>query len=80
MYGIAQASTAYLVTKITDPPPPPEQSFGFAEKQITWTNKHEFLQLSLDRLDAFNAQHHHHDVKGESSSHDVSPSPEKVFS
>jgi hypothetical protein len=78
MYGIAQASTAYLVTKITDPPPRPEQSLGFAEKQITWTNKHEFLQLSLDGLDSF---HKNPDVdQAKSSSVDVSPTPTKVFS
>lgn len=55
MYGIAEASTAYLVTKITDPPPPPAESAGFAEAQVTWTNKHDFLQLSLDKLDKLNA-------------------------
>lgn len=54
MYGIAQASTAYLITKITDPPPPPEHSEGFAEKEVTWQNKHDFLQLSIDTLDRIN--------------------------
>lgn len=54
MYGIAQASTAYLVTKITDPPPPPEQSEGFAQSQVAWKNKHDFLRLSLDKLDTYN--------------------------
>lgn len=52
MYGIAEASTAYLITKITDPPPPPDQSIGFAESQVHWRNKHEFMNLSLDNLDA----------------------------
>ncbi|EZF36225.1 hypothetical protein TMEN_8240 [Trichophyton mentagrophytes] len=51
LYGIAEASTAYLVTKITDPPPPPAYSEGFAEGQVTWTNKHLFLKLPLDSLD-----------------------------
>jgi hypothetical protein len=51
MYGIAEASTAYLVTKITDPPPLPEQSEGFAASQQEWRNKHEFLDLSLANLD-----------------------------
>ncbi|CDM32077.1 unnamed protein product [Penicillium roqueforti FM164] len=54
MYGVAEASTAYLVTKITDPPPPPAESTGFAESQITWKNKHDFLRLSLDNLDKLN--------------------------
>jgi hypothetical protein len=52
IYGIAEASTAYLITKITDPPPPPMQSEGFAASQQQWTNKHEFLNLKLVQLDA----------------------------
>lgn len=52
IYGIAEASTAYLITKITDPPPPPNESSGFASSQQQWTNKHEFLSLSLTNLDA----------------------------
>lgn len=51
IYGIAEASTAYLITKITDPPPPPAQSEGFAASQQEWTNKHEFLNLKLAALD-----------------------------
>ncbi|KAE8374285.1 hypothetical protein BDV26DRAFT_47014 [Aspergillus bertholletiae] len=54
MYGIAQASTAYLITKITDSPPVPAESEGFAESQVTWKNKHDFLQLSLDNIDNIN--------------------------
>ncbi|KAJ5555237.1 hypothetical protein N7535_007677 [Penicillium sp. DV-2018c] len=54
MYGVAEASTAYLVTKITDPPPAPSESANFAESQVTWKNKHDFLQLSLDNLDKLN--------------------------
>jgi hypothetical protein len=52
VYGIAEASTAYLITKITDPPPPPAQSAGFTASQQEWRNKHEFLKLSLSNLDA----------------------------
>jgi hypothetical protein len=52
IYGIAEASTAYLITKITDPPPPPAHSEGFAASQQQWTNKHEFLNLKLVQLDA----------------------------
>ncbi|KAJ5572598.1 hypothetical protein N7450_009582 [Penicillium hetheringtonii] len=54
MYGVAEASTAYLVTKITDPPPAPAESEGFAESQVTWKNKHDFLRLSLDNIDSLN--------------------------
>ena len=54
MYGVAEASTAYLVTKITDPPPPPTESEGFAESQVVWKNKHGFLRLSLANLDKLN--------------------------
>ncbi|CZR57534.1 probable transmembrane protein UsgS [Phialocephala subalpina] len=56
IYGIAEASTAYLITKITDPPPPPNQSEGFTASQQEWRNKHEFLSLKLLDLDA----HHEH--------------------
>ncbi|KAI1275037.1 formamidase [Xylaria sp. FL0933] len=31
IYGIAEASTAYLITKITDPPPPPNNNMGKSE-------------------------------------------------
>lgn len=55
IYGIAEASTAYLITKITDPPPPPAQAENFAESQVTWKNKQEFLRLPLIDLDANNA-------------------------
>ena len=51
IYGVAEASTAYLITKITDPPPPPEAAAAYAESQQTWRNKHEFLSLSLMNLD-----------------------------
>ncbi|KAI9868406.1 MAG: hypothetical protein M1813_005849 [Trichoglossum hirsutum] len=52
VYGIAEASTAYLITKITDAPPPPSESEGFAETQIQWKNKSQFLKLPLAHLDA----------------------------
>ncbi|CAJ2508814.1 Uu.00g138400.m01.CDS01 [Anthostomella pinea] len=53
IYGIAEASTAYLVTKITDPPPDPKspEREQFAASQQVWRNKHEFLSLSLANLD-----------------------------
>ena len=46
IYGIAEASTAYLITKITDPPPPPAEEKEFVEKQIHWKNKHEFISFA----------------------------------
>ncbi|KAH8653312.1 transmembrane protein UsgS [Xylariales sp. PMI_506] len=58
IYGIAEASTAYLITKVTDPPPPPSQSNNFAESQQVWRNKHEFLSLSLFDLDYLQVGHH----------------------
>ena len=54
IYGIAEASTAYLITKITDPPPPPTYAGGYAETQTQWQNKVEFLTLPLENLDAYN--------------------------
>ncbi|KAI1332234.1 formamidase [Xylariaceae sp. FL0255] len=56
IYGIAEASTAYLITKITDPPPPAvssaEEKEGFVASQQTWKNKHDFLNLPLSSLDS----------------------------
>jgi hypothetical protein len=54
VYGVAEASTAYLITKITDPPPPPAQEEKYAASQVLWRNKHEFLSLPLAALDAVN--------------------------
>ncbi|KAI1454647.1 formamidase [Annulohypoxylon moriforme] len=56
IYGIAEASTAYLITKITDPPPSSKASRSeveqFTESQQVWRNKHGFLNLPLANLDA----------------------------
>jgi hypothetical protein len=54
IYGIAEASTAYLITKITEPPPPPSEAKEYAEREVKWKNKHQFLELPLDKLDKFN--------------------------
>ncbi|KAF3934359.1 hypothetical protein ABW19_dt0203123 [Dactylella cylindrospora] len=51
VYGIAEASTAYLITKITDPPPNPSQGTDFAESQVEWKSKTDFVKLSWDSLD-----------------------------
>ncbi|KAM3548421.1 hypothetical protein ARSEF4850_009422 [Beauveria asiatica] len=52
IYGIAEASTAYLVTKITEPPPPVSEARQYAQSQQIWRNKHEILSLSLANLDS----------------------------
>ncbi|CAK7271699.1 hypothetical protein SEPCBS57363_004755 [Sporothrix epigloea] len=69
IYGIAEASTAYLVTKITDPPPgqsaltsrSPRTAAAivqsFSDSQQTWHNKKAFLDLALDNLDALQQQY-----------------------
>ncbi|TVY34622.1 hypothetical protein LSUB1_G004477 [Lachnellula subtilissima] len=57
IYGIAEASTAYLITKVTDPPPPPASSEGFAHSQQEWKNKHEFLSLKFSDLDTHTTTH-----------------------
>ena len=56
IYGLAEASTAYLITKITEPPPPPGDNREFIESEVRWKNKHLFLNLPMDKLDEFNAR------------------------
>ncbi|KAI4147602.1 MAG: hypothetical protein LQ341_001755 [Variospora aurantia] len=76
IYGIAEASTAYLITKITDPPPPPAYSEKYAESQVRWTNKHEFLQIPLANLDG----HKTHSDKKLQSPFTAGDLPGKKFS
>ncbi|KAI9779008.1 MAG: hypothetical protein M1816_003785 [Peltula sp. TS41687] len=54
IYGVAEASTAYLITKVTDPPPSPEEVDTWTESQARWRNKVEFLRLPLDGIDRIN--------------------------
>lgn len=54
IYGIAEASTAYLITKITEPPPEPQRAEEFKKEDIRWKNKHEFVSLPLEAIDKFN--------------------------
>ncbi|KXJ89461.1 transmembrane protein UsgS [Microdochium bolleyi] len=56
IYGIAEASTAYLITKITDPPPasnaPSAEIARYLDSQQAWRNKHELVNASLGALDS----------------------------
>lgn len=54
IYGIAEASTAYLVTKITEPPPPPPALEEFRQSDVHWKNKKAFLSMPLHKLDRLN--------------------------
>nr|POE93580.1 hypothetical protein CFP56_19592 [Quercus suber] len=59
IYGVAEASTAYLITKITEPPPAPEQARlveEFKERDVRWVNKHAFLSLPLEKMDRFSGK------------------------
>ena len=59
IYGVAEASTAYLITKITDPPPPPGGKADvqkYLDDQVRWQNKHKLVNLPLGRLDELNVK------------------------
>jgi hypothetical protein len=75
IYGLAEASTAYLITKITEPPPPPAEADQFKRDSLRWKNKHEFLSLPWGDLDAYNILMH--DTK---ESSEVRQTPRKQFS
>ncbi|RKF63262.1 putative transmembrane protein [Erysiphe neolycopersici] len=82
IYGIAEASTAYLITKITDPPPPPDQREEFAVTQQHWTNKIDFLKLSLTEIDKkINSKKtiYSSNIDSISSLHDSKPPPYQEF-
>jgi len=75
IYGIAEASTAYLITKITDPPPPPSEAEQFKQESTRWKNKHEFLSLPWGNFDAYNVEMHKPKPQSE-----VRQTPRKQFS
>ena len=75
IYGLAEASTAYLITKITEPPLPPTEAEKFKEDSLRWKNKHEFLNLSLGNMDAYNIAMHKPAFQSE-----VRQTPRKTFS
>ncbi|KAF2722299.1 hypothetical protein K431DRAFT_222263 [Polychaeton citri CBS 116435] len=54
VYGIAEASTAYLITKITEPPPLPADVEHFKQNDVRWHYKQAFLDLPLEGIDHFN--------------------------
>ena len=77
VYGIAEASTAYLLTKITDPPPPPPseaERAAYIETQVPWRNKTKFLSLDMAHWDGLNV------VTGEKEEHPLAQDvPVKKF-
>ena len=75
IYGIAEASTAYLITKVTDPPPPPSEAEEFKQESLRWKNKHEFLSLPWGNFDAYNVEMHKPKPQSE-----VRQTPRKQFS
>lgn len=74
IYGLAEASTAYLITKVTEPPLPPSEAEEFKKESLRWKNKHEFLNLPWQKLDAYNISMH--ELKYQS---DVRQTPRKQF-
>lgn len=47
VYGFAEASAAYLITKVSDPPPPPEQLYNWTAAQTIWTRKDYVLSNNV---------------------------------
>ncbi|KAL5120970.1 hypothetical protein ACEQ8H_001158 [Pleosporales sp. CAS-2024a] len=58
IYGLAEASTAYLITKVTEPPPPPAEGEKFKQDSLRWKNKHDFLAVPWHSMDALNVAMH----------------------
>ncbi|KAE8837694.1 hypothetical protein PTNB73_04297 [Pyrenophora teres f. teres] len=74
IYGLAEASTAYLITKITEPPLPPAEADKFKEESLRWKNKHEFLNLPWQHMDEHNLAMHKPPVQSENRWHPENPS------
>ncbi|ODQ67513.1 hypothetical protein NADFUDRAFT_40667 [Nadsonia fulvescens var. elongata DSM 6958] len=55
IYGLAEASSAYLITKVTDPPPAPALAVHWAETQTVWTRQNEVISGSDLVDDGFGA-------------------------
>jgi len=75
IYGLAEASTAYLITKVTEPPPPPSEAEKFKEESLRWKNKHEFLEMPWHNMDSYNIAMHKPVFRSE-----VRQTPRKTFS
>jgi hypothetical protein len=75
IYGIAEASTAYLITKITEPPPAPTEVEAFKETSIKWKNKQKFLSMPWPMLDTYSGA-----VAAPTHRSDVQQMPRKEFS
>lgn len=75
IYGLAEASTAYLITKVTEPPLPPSEAEKFKQDSLRWKNKHEFLKAPWNNMDAYNVAMHEPAFQSE-----VRQTPRKTFS
>lgn len=54
VYGIAEASSAYLITKVSEPlPTPGPELYQWVENEITWTKKDNFLSGLTLNTDGF---------------------------
>lgn len=53
VYGFAEASSAYLITKVSDPPPPPAKLHTWTEGQTIWTSDKKVLSGSDLQNDGF---------------------------
>ncbi|KAK7207931.1 hypothetical protein BZA70DRAFT_272528 [Myxozyma melibiosi] len=53
MYGIAEASAAYLVTKVTEPPPPPSAVLEWTQTQTKWNKREKMLSNGIVESEGF---------------------------
>ncbi|KAK9429542.1 hypothetical protein V1505DRAFT_330192 [Lipomyces doorenjongii] len=53
LYGIAEASAAYLVTKVTEPPPPPTKVLEWTETQTKWNKRKQILSGEILQSEGF---------------------------
>ncbi|KAK9362116.1 hypothetical protein V1504DRAFT_419563 [Lipomyces starkeyi] len=53
LYGIAEASAAYLVTKVTEPPPPPTKVLEWTETQTKWNQRKQILSGEILQSEGF---------------------------
>lgn len=54
VYGIAEASTAYLITKVSEPlPPPGPELIKWVDRELVWTKREDFLSGLTLNTDGF---------------------------